>query len=184
MNYFTIKGTPINEGDIIKKESVTSYSTGAEIKQYKEIVITKDNMKALAQAGIIKVGGTNTTTLTEEMLKTHCGICYAAGLLAYRIKLDYEFVLDFLDLITEINPSLTVSLLLKELAIELDKQYSDHISKSPIIYYVSNFNGDIKCINNPKKIKSFKNFAAFRTQKDVEMAVKALKELWPSVYGK
>ena len=71
--------------------------------------------------------------------------------------------------------------MLKEIAIELDKNYSDHIIFSPEIYAFNITCGKIVKLNK-YKIRTFKFFAAFRTKEDAEFAIKVIDELIPKKY--
>ena len=87
----------------------------------------------------------------------------------------------FLGKVYEINPGAAISIMLKEIAIELDKKYPDHIRFSPEIYIFSANRGKIVQLDKAN-IKTFKFFAAFRTKEDAEFAVKVIDELIPKKY--
>ena len=87
----------------------------------------------------------------------------------------------FLAKLYEINPGAVISIILKEIAIELDKKYPDHIRFSPEIYIFSANRGKIVKLDKDK-IKTFKFFAAFRTKEDAEFAIKVIDELIPKKY--
>ena len=87
----------------------------------------------------------------------------------------------FLGKVYEINPGAVISIILKEIAIELDKKYPDHIRFSPEIYIFSANRGRIVKLNKDT-IKTFKFFAAFRTKEDAEFAIKVIDELIPKKY--
>ena len=87
----------------------------------------------------------------------------------------------FLGKVYEINPGAVISILLKEIAIELDKKYLDHIRFSPEIYVFSTTRGKIVKLDKTN-IKTFKFFAAFRTKEDAEFAIKVIDGLIPKKY--
>lgn len=87
----------------------------------------------------------------------------------------------FLGKVYEINPGAVISIMLKEIAIELDKKYPDHIRFSPEIYIFSANRGKIVKLDKDK-IKTFKFFAAFRTKEDAEFAIKVIDKLIPKKY--
>ena len=87
----------------------------------------------------------------------------------------------FLGRVYEINPGAVISIMLKEIAIELDKKYPDHIRFSPEIYIFSANRGKIVQLDKDS-IKTFKFFAAFRTKEDAEFAIKVIDELIPKKY--
>ena len=87
----------------------------------------------------------------------------------------------FLGKVYEINPGAVISIMLKEIAIELDKKYPDHIRFSPEIYVFNMNSGKIVQLDKAN-IKTFKFFAAFRTKEDAEFAIKVIDELIPKKY--
>lgn len=87
----------------------------------------------------------------------------------------------FLGKLYEINPGAVISIMLKEIAIELDKKYPDHIRFSPEIYCFSINHGKIVKLDKTN-IKTFKFFAAFRTKEDAEFAIKVMGGLIPKIF--
>lgn len=84
------------------------------------------------------------------------------------------------NLITK-SPVLILSMLLSEIALEMDKKYPNHISESPHIYGFSLAAGRITEI--PKNtIRGYK-FAAFRSMEDAKQACHLLKELIRRIYN-
>lgn len=78
-----------------------------------------------------------------------------------------------------IYPESAAGIFLKEIAIELDKNYDDHISQSPRIFAISAFNGDIFEVDK-SHIRNYRNFAAFRTIEDAQYA----RDILESYFGK
>ena len=82
----------------------------------------------------------------------------------------------YLKVLFKMNPSALFSVLLKEIAIDLDKQYPDHINNCSEVYVISTLNGKINKI--PRHyIKNFRNFSAFRTLEDARTACIILSDL-------
>ncbi len=76
----------------------------------------------------------------------------------------------YLNKLYSISKVAALSIILKEIAIELDKKYESHIYQSEEIYVISMANGQI--VPMPKnKIKNYRNFAAFRTVEDAQIAM-------------
>ena len=73
------------------------------------------------------------------------------------------------------NPWAATQMVLREIAIELDKKYDDHINKSEKIYAISPQDGRIHEINK-KTIKSYKAFPAFRSIEDAKIACSLIRE--------
>ena len=91
-----------------------------------------------------------------------------------RLGWKYYEVESCLTMLNAINPTALFSIMLREVAVELDKKYEDHISNSPEIYIVSLLDGRITKANKAV-IKNYKNFAAFRTIEDAKWACSLLR---------
>jgi hypothetical protein len=77
------------------------------------------------------------------------------------------------------------SVMLRALAVLIDRKYPDHINNADVDKYftIDMTNGRV-CEVPKGKIKNFRNFAAFRNIDDIKIATKILrpliKELWPN----
>ena len=80
-----------------------------------------------------------------------------------------------------IYPGSAAGIFLKEIAIELDKNYDDHISQSPRIFTISAFNGDIFEVDK-SHIRNYRNFAAFRTIEDAQYARDILESYFDKIF--
>lgn len=80
-----------------------------------------------------------------------------------------------------VNLWAVLQIVLREVAIELDKKYENHINDSEHIYVISPQDGRIHEVNKAQ-IKSYKAFPAFRTVEDAKIACsfigKELKSLF------
>lgn len=107
--------------------------------------------------------------------------------IAARLGWKPEKVYNYLNSVDSILPAAAFSMVLREIAIELDKKYEDHIENSPEIYVISMLDGRITKANKAH-IKNYRNFAAFRTIKDAKIACRIvkpiLKEMFKSKGGK
>ena len=108
-------------------------------------------------------------------------INYYIKLLADKHNWKKDKMNGFLGKLYEINPGAVISIMLKEIAIELDKKYPDHIRFSPQIYIFSKNRGKIVQLDKDS-IKTFKFFAAFRTKEDAEFTIKVIDGLIPKKY--
>lgn len=106
---------------------------------------------------------------------------FYVGKLAERKGWKVEKMSNFLNNLAEINLGAAFQVVLREVAIELDKKYADHIEKSEEIYCVSLTNGHIFKADK-KFIKNFRNFAAFRTIDDAKLACKITRELLKDMF--
>lgn len=77
------------------------------------------------------------------------------------------------------------SVVLRALAVLIDRKYPDHINNADVDKYftIDMTNGRV-CEVPKGKIKNFRNFGAFRSIDDIKIAIKILrpfiKELWPN----
>lgn len=108
-------------------------------------------------------------------------LSFYVGKLAERKSWKFEKMSNFLNNLAEINLGAAFQVVLREVAIELDKKYADHIEKSEEIYCVSLTNGHIFKADK-KFIKNFRNFAAFRTIDDAKLACKITRELLKDMF--
>lgn len=101
--------------------------------------------------------------------------------LAAKLKWKPEKLLVVLDKLKEVNIAITFSLVLKQIAIDLDKKYEDHILKSPKLYCISLFDGTICEITTTKHGK-YSNIALFRSKEDAKLAIEALEPFYKEMF--
>ena len=84
-------------------------------------------------------------------------------------------MVDFFRELWNFYPAAALSLLLREIAVELDKNYKDHINDSDKIFVICTLDGKIhEAVKT--HVKHYKNFAAFRTLEDARIACKILQK--------
>ena len=132
-------------------------------------------------AALAKEFGIKIDESAEETAVPDCLDFYILSL-AKRLNWKPDKVLGFLNKMAEIRPILPFNLLLKEIAVELDKQYAGHIKNSKEIWVVSVLNGSIGRVNKDE-ITTYDNFAAFRTKEDAKFALKVLAEQYNDIFG-
>ena len=132
-------------------------------------------------ATLAKEFGIKIDESAEETAVPDCLDFYILSL-AKRLNWKPDKVLGFLNKMAEIQPILPFKLLLKEIAVELDKQYDGHIKNSKEIWAVSVLDGSI-VKSNKDEITTYDNFAAFRTKEDAKFALKVLAEQYNDIFG-
>lgn len=161
-------GKEIKVGDIIVREC----SSGGVYLCHK-FVVDKLLLTYLVSIGAVRVvevdskKDTATPSIPME-------IDYYVSKVAKRLGWKDEDTRNILTSMDVTYPSVVLSLLLKEIAIELDMKYPDHINNSPKIYSVSLCNGKITEVNKAT-IKNYKNFAAFRSIEDAKVACRIMR---------
>lgn len=102
--------------------------------------------------------------------------------IAHKMGMTYDETCDFLSNVRDVNEIAEFHILLKELAIMLDKKYEDHISKCDTHYVISSLDGKIYKL--PKnKVVNYRTFACFRTVEDAKTALKVLENRVNHLYG-
>ena len=150
------------------KDSFFGNGTGIE-----NVKVTKDSLPILIEAGIV-----TTTKPAKSVVETKVPmeLEYYIQKIADKLGWKVEKVYNYLNSVDAILPAAAFSMVLREIAIELDKKYEDHIEKSPEIYVISMLNGRITKANKIH-IKNYRNFAAFRTMEEAKMACKIKRDI-------
>lgn len=142
------------------------------------IVVTKDILPKLLEAGIV-----TTTKPAKSVVETEVPmeLEYYIQKIADKLGWKVEKVYNYLNSVDTILPAAAFSMVLREIAIELDKKYEDHIEKSPEIYVISMLDGRITKANKAH-IKNYRNFAAFRTIEDAKIACKITRDILKEMF--
>ena len=177
-------GKEVQIGDTLAKTFKVVDPLFGEGTMVQHIVVTKDTLPKLIEAGIVTTRPTK-PTVTET--KVPMELEYYIQKIADRLGWKLEKMYNYLNTIDVIFPAAALSLILREIAVELDKKYKDHIQNSPEIFAISMLNGRIGRINKAY-IKNYKNFAAFRSIEDAKIACSivrdVLKEMFKDTSGK
>lgn len=142
------------------------------------IVVTKDILPKLLEAGIV-----TTTKPAKSVVETEVPmeLEYYIQKIADKLGWKVEKVYNYLNSVDAILPAAAFSMVLREIAIELDKKYEDHIEKSPEIYVISMLDGRI-IKDNKAHIKNYRNFAAFRTIEDAKIACRITRDILKEMF--
>lgn len=143
------------------------------------IVVTKNTLPKLLEAGIV----TTTKPVKSVVKKTEVPmeLEYYIQKIAEKLGWKVDKVYNYLNSVDTILPAAALSMVLREIAIELDKKYEDHIENSPEIYVISLLDGRITKANKAH-IKNYRNFAAFRSIGDAKTACNIVKELLKELF--
>lgn len=160
-------GKEVKLGDTLTKVSkVKDPFFGKDTTVQHIVVVTEDNLPELLEAGIVTTKPVKTVVKKTEVPME---LEYYIQKIAKRLGWKVEKVYNYLNNVDTILPAAAFSMVLREIAIELDKKYEDHIEKSPEIYVISLFDGRITKANKAH-IKNYRNFASFRTIEDAKIA--------------
>ena len=165
-------GKEINFGDrVLIVEDVNTPLSVARVQRV--AVVTKELMGKLIKDGKVNVVEENgINKIWNDAIKS----------LAKKTNWKEEKLLNILATLHLANPWAATQMVLREIAIELDKKYDDHINKSEKIYVISPQDGRIHEINK-KTVKNYKAFPAFRNIEDAKIACSLIREHLKSIFS-
>lgn len=165
-------GKEINFGDrILIIEDINTPLSVARVQRI--AVVTKELMGRLIKDGKVNVVEENgINKIWNDAIKS----------LAKKTNWKEEKLLNILATLHLANPWAATQMVLREIAIELDKKYDDHINKSEKIYVISPQDGRIHEINK-KTVKNYKAFPAFRSIDDAKIACSLIREHLKSIFS-
>ena len=184
MEKFYLKnGKEVQIGDTITKVTKTEHPLFGEGTVVESVVVTKAAIPKLLKAGIISKSIEKVVKEDEEheMKEEKLSLDYYVEKLAEKLGWKVEKVYTYLNTIDNIYPAAAFSMVLREVAIELDKKYEDHIEKSPEIYVISMLDGRITKANKAH-IKNYRNFAAFRSVEDAKFACGVTRDILKGLF--
>lgn len=171
-------GKKVQIGDTLTKVSkaVDPFFGGAVVQH---IVVTEDILPRLLELGIVTTTNPTKSTVVESEVPME--LEYYIQKIAKKLGWKMEEVYNYLNSVDSILPTAAFSMVLREVAIELDKKYEDHIEKSPKIYVISMLDGRITKANKAH-IKNYRNFAAFRTIEDAKIACRITRDILKEMF--
>ena len=171
---YLTNGKEVQIGDTLTKVSKVKDPFFGKGTIVQHIVVTKDILPELLEAGIV----TTTTKPAKSVVETEVPmeLEYYIQKIADKLGWKVEKVYNYLNSVDAILPAAAFSMVLREIAIELDKKYEDHIEKSPEIYVISMLDGRITKANKAH-IKNYRNFVAFRSVNDAKIACKITRDI-------
>lgn len=171
-------GKKVQIGDTLTKVSkvVDSFFGGAVVQH---IVVTEDILPRLLELGIVTTTNPTKSTVVESEVPME--LEYYIQKIAKKLGWKMEKVYNYLNSVDSILPTAAFSMVFREVAIELDKKYEDHIEKSPEIYVISMLDGRITKANKAH-IKNYRNFAAFRTIEDAKIACRITRDILKEMF--
>lgn len=178
---FVGTGDSVREGDKFGGAVVCKSGDMFFFNCINERVITK-----LLSEGFIKEVKEETVSYEEPVHPSVDDITFETIIMSIAKRLEWKAdnVFKCLGNLAYINEGAVLSILLREVAIILDRQYPDHIENSEKIYTIDMAKGEIAEVKDIHKIKNFRNFAAFRTIQDAVTAKKVLKDFMLVAFSK
>lgn len=146
---------------------------GDKILVQRVAVVTKELMDKLIKDGKVNVvGERDINKIWNDAIRS----------LTKKTNWKEEKLLNILATLHLANPWAATQMVLREIAIELDKKYDDHINESEKIYAISPQDGRIHEINK-KTVKNYKAFPAFRSIEDAKIACSLIREHLKSIFS-
>ena len=175
---YLTNGKEVKVGDTLTKVSKVEDPFFGEGTVVQHVVVTEAILPKLLKAGIVTTTPLeHTTAATEVPMELEYYVQRIADKLGWKI----DKTLNYLNNVDSILPAATFSMVLREIAIELDKKYEDHIENSPEIYVISVLDGRITKANKAH-IKNYRNFAAFRTLEDAKIACRITRDILKEMF--
>lgn len=165
-------------GDIIAETSKLVHPGYGESIIIHGFAVTKSNLSKLLDDGIIV---SKPEKPVENKYEVPMDMEYYIQKIANRLNWKIDKTYNYLNNVDTICPAAAFSMILREIAIELDKKYEDHIENSPEIYVISMFDGRITKANKAH-IKNYRNFAAFRSVSDAKIACNIMKDILKELF--
>ena len=175
---YLTNGKEVQIGDTLTKVSKVKDLFFGKGTVVQNIVVTKDILPELLEAGIV-----TTTKPAKSVVGTEVPmeLEYYIQKIAERLCWKIEKVYNYLNSVDAILPAAAFSMVLREVAIELDKKYENHIEKSPEIYVISMLDGRITKANKAH-ITNYRNFAAFRSVNDAKIACSITRDILKEMF--
>ena len=105
--------------------------------------------------------------------------------LAKKMNLKFEICEAMLGNIASYSPITVLSLLAKQISLELDQHYEGHIRNAEHVFVLSTVNGSITEIPSEARADiNYRHFAAFRSLEDANLAYSILGNLYNEAFRK
>lgn len=169
----TANGKEVKVGDKLVGYVEVDTPMGKRVVAH-EILVDEGIISELLKTGVIK-------PIEGESSSVPMEISYYVEKIANKLGWKVDKAFNYLNNVDAIMPAAALSMVLREIAIELDKKYKDHIENSPEIYVISTFDGRITKANKAH-IKNYRNFAAFRSIEDAKVACRIVKPVLKEMF--
>ena len=185
MEKFILKnGEEVKMGDKLIKQGIINTPLDKRLI-IQEVIVNEKTLPELLKAGVLTPAGcahgTDCTCRYCVKSEIPLDMNFYIEKIAARLGWKSEKVYNYLNSVDSILPAASLSMVLREIAVELDKKYEDHIENSPEIYVISLLDGRITKANKAH-IRNYRNFAAFRTIEDAKIACKIVKPILKEMF--
>ena len=181
--FYLANGKEVQLGDTIYLVEEINHPIFGKGKVVEHTLVTKEVLPKLIEAGVltVKKGADKPALPVLEDGEVSMDLEFYVQKIADRLGWKIEKVYNYLNSADTILPAAAFSMVLREVAIELDKKYEDHIEKSPEIYVISMLDGKITKADKVH-IKNYRNFAAFRSVNDAKIACRITRDILKEMF--
>ena len=181
MNRFFIKDT--KEEVFLGKPLKITLSKGGVTQHIDANPCTPELMAYLINLGVVITSSENPKYANPHGIDT--SVKYYVAKLARKMNLKFEVCEAMLGNIVSYSPITIISLLAKQISLELDKHYDGHIRNAEHIFALSTVDGTITEIPAKARVETnYRNFAAFRSLEDANLAYSILGNLYNEAFRK
>lgn len=181
MNRFFIKDT--KEEIFLGKPLKITLSKGGITQHIEANPCTPELMAYLINLGVVITSSDKPKYANPHGISL--SVKYYVAKLARKMNLKFEVCEAMLGNIASYSPITVISLLAKQISIELDQHYDGHIRDAEHIFVLSTVDGTITEIPAKARVETnYRNFAAFRSLEDANLAYSILSNLYNEAFRK
>lgn len=178
MKRFFIKKT--KEEVFIGKPLKISISNGVNFQNVTSNSCTAELMNYLISIGVVVSCDSHESDNTN---KIPTSIEYYVAKLAKKLNAPFDACEAMLSIIANYSPFSVMTLLAKQISLELDHKYDGHIRDAEHVFALSSVDGTIGEVSAKVRANSnYKNFAAFRSVEDAKLAYSILESLYSKAF--
>lgn len=181
MNRFFIKDT--KEEVFLGKPLKITLSKGGVTQHIEANPCTPELMAYLINLGVVVTSSDKPKYANPHGISL--SVKYYVAKLARKMNLKFEVCEAMLGNIASYSPIAVISLLAKQISLELDQHYDGHIRDAEHIFVLSTVDGTITEIPAKARVETnYRNFAAFRSLEDANLAYSILSNLYNEAFRK
>lgn len=181
MNRFFIKDT--KEEVFLGKPLKITLSKGGVTQHIEANPCTPELMAYLINLGVVVTSSDKPKYANPHGI--NLSVKYYVAKLAKKMNLKFEVCEAMLGNIASYSPITVLSLLAKQISLELDQHYEGHIRDAEHIFVLSTVDGTITEIPAKARVETnYRNFAAFRSLEDANLAYSILSHLYNEAFRK
>lgn len=181
MNRFFIKDT--KEEVFLGKPLKITLSKGGVTQHIEANPCTPELIAYLINLGVVITSSDKPKYANPHGISL--SVKYYVAKLARKMNLKFEVCEAMLGNIASYSPIAVISLLAKQISLELDQHYDGHIRDAEHIFVLSTVDGTITEIPAKARVETnYRNFAAFRSLEDANLAYSILSNLYNEAFKK